>query len=99
MEDLQDRGRAATFGRYRQLAQARDEAVIMGRKFAGKTDTVGLHVRAAGDDEADVLRPPAIVRIFLIGDGTVVVAGPRGHRRHHDAIAQEQPGHKLHWCE
>nr|GEU28411.1 hypothetical protein [Tanacetum cinerariifolium] len=69
------------------FAKAGNEGVVIGSEFAGEAHTVGLHVGAAGDDQTDILCPASIVGVFLIRDGTVVVAGPGGHRRHHDANA------------
>jgi hypothetical protein len=65
-------------------------------KFASKTDTIFLDVRAASDHQANVLRPAAIVGLLLIGDRAIVVAGPGGHRRHHDAVAHNQTWEERH---
>jgi hypothetical protein len=61
----------------------------MGGKFARVTDAISLHMGAAGDDEANVLCASPVIGFFIIRRRAIVVAGPRSHRGHRNAIAQD----------
>jgi hypothetical protein len=94
VEDLQKRWSSSALGGISQSSEAWCEFIVASRKLAREADTLGCHMRAAGQDQADTLHSAPVVVDFRSGHGPVVISGPRRHRRHYDVVAKAQPVRK-----
>jgi hypothetical protein len=54
-------------------------------------------MRAARDDQTDVLHTKAVIGILLVGDGTIVVASLGCHWGHRNSIAYGQTRRQHYW--